>query len=87
MPTNTKKTAAKKSATTSAVARITNDMVLVAVPKKENPFTKGTVKAELAQAVIKSSGHTVGYAKDHGANTWAVRELVHMGVVKVKAMA
>jgi hypothetical protein len=65
-------------------ARIIDDTKIVVV-KKENPFEQGTDRAKRAGAVLSSNGKTYADAKKKGADSWAVRQLVEMKLVKVAA--
>jgi hypothetical protein len=65
--------------------RITNETSLVVIRGAENPFTEGTARYKRAQAVLTSNGKPFEVAKKKGADSWAVRQLVELKLVKVAA--
>lgn len=78
-------TTRKTKATRKAKAPITADMKIV-VLKKENPFREGTVQAKKGDLLLKSNGKLVGEVRKHKLiDSWAVRECVRRGVIRVVA--
>ena len=67
--------------------RITDETKLAVVRGAENPFEKGTARWKRAQAVLSSSGKPFADAKAKGADSWAVRALVELKLVRVTTAA
>jgi hypothetical protein len=62
-----------------------DDEIKIVVVKRENPFEQGTDRAKRAGAVLSSNGKTYADAKKKGADSWAVRQLVKRGAVRLRA--
>jgi hypothetical protein len=69
----------------SKPARITDETKLSVIRGAENPFEKGTSRWKKAQAVLTSHGKLFEDAKKKGGDSWAVRQLVELKLVKVAA--
>ena len=69
------------------ISRLSNDTKIIVAKNAENPFEKGSARARLATAVLRSHGKTYAQAKAAGADSWVVRQMIERKLVRLAVMA